>query len=217
MNRKTAGEIFEILEDRFDLKNETGWDFISPYTVLVSTMLSAQATDKSVEKATEELYKVAKTPEEMVELGEEKLKKYIKSIGLYNNKAKNIILMSKQLIERFNSIVPQTREELVSLAGVGRKTANIVLNSVFNIPSIAVDTHVFRVSNRLGLTDSDNVLKSERQLLDIVPEKYYKNVNYSLVLLGRYCCKAQRPECQICPIYKLCEHYSKTLKNNDKN
>ena len=208
MNRKIAGEICEILDKKFDLKNNQ-WTFINPYTVVVSTILSAQATDKSVEKATEKLYKVAKTPEEMVKLGEENLKEYIKSIGLYNNKAKNIILMSKQLIEKFNSVVPNTREELMSLAGVGRKTANIVLNSVFNIPSIAVDTHVFRVANRIGLTDSKNVLDSEKQLLAIVPEKYYKDVNYSLVLLGRYCCMAKKPNCKICPISKFCKYYQR--------
>ena len=211
MNRKIADEICEILDKKFDLKNNQ-WTFINPYTVVVSTILSAQATDKSVEKATEKLYKVAKTPEEMVKLGEENLKEYIKSIGLYNNKAKNIILMSKQLIEKFNSVVPNTREELMSLAGVGRKTANIVLNSVFNVPSIAVDTHVFRVANRIGLTDSKNVLDSEKQLLAIVPEKYYKDVNYSLVLLGRYCCIAKKPNCEICPISKFCNYYRDNKK-----
>ena len=211
MNRKIADEICEILDKKFDLKNNQ-WTFINPYTVVVSTILSAQATDKSVEKATEKLYKVAKTPEEMVKLGEENLKEYIKSIGLYNNKAKNIILMSKQLIEKFNSVVPNTREELMSLAGVGRKTANIVLNSVCNVPSIAVDTHVFRVANRIGLTDSKNVLDSEKQLLAIVPEKYYKDVNYSLVLLGRYCCIAKKPNCEICPISKFCNYYRDNKK-----
>ena len=211
MNRKIADEICEILDKKFDLNNNQ-WTFINPYTVVVSTILSAQATDKSVEKATEKLYKVAKTPEEMVKLGEENLKEYIKSIGLYNNKAKNIILMSKQLIEKFNSVVPNTREELMSLAGVGRKTANIVLNSVFNVPSIAVDTHVFRVANRIGLTDSKNVLDSEKQLLAIVPEKYYKDVNYSLVLLGRYCCIAKKPNCEICPISKFCNYYRDNKK-----
>lgn len=186
-------------------------DHVNAYTLLVAVVLSAQATDKGVNKATEDLFKIADTPEKMLELGEENLKAYIKTIGLYQTKAKNVILLSKKLIEDFSGEVPKTREALETLAGVGRKTANVVLNMAFGQKTIAVDTHLFRLANRLGLAASNNVLGVEEELLTKIPEQYLFHAHHWLILHGRYICKAQKPLCKECLINDLCLYEDKTL------
>ncbi len=188
-------------------------NFHNAYTLLVAVVLSAQATDKGVNKATTELFKIADTPEKMLSLGEEGLKKYIKSIGLFNSKAQNIIKMSKTLVEKHKSEVPSTREELENLAGVGRKTANVVLNVWFSKPTLAVDTHVMRVSNRLNFSTSTTPLGVEKDLLRVLPKEYIKKTNHWLVLFGRYVCKAQNPKCDECFINRYCHSKDKKSKN----
>ena len=209
---KKITKILEILEEKYGNEKLTELDYINEYTLLVAVMLSAQATDRGVNLATEELFRTVKTPEEMVALGVENLEKYIKTINYYHTKAKNIINMSEKLIKDYNSKLPSTMEGLTSLAGVGRKTANIILNIVFNKPAIAVDTHVFRVSNRLGITKAKNVLESERQLMKVVPKKYVRNLNNNLVMFGRYECKAVKPRCSGCMLSGYCDYF----KNEDK-
>ena len=218
MNKQKISKIFKQLEDKFSRDYKIELDYINNYTLLIAVLLSAQATDKGVNKATENLFKIANTPEDMLKLGEDGVKQYVKSINYFNNKSKNIIKLSKILVEKFNSQVPSNREDLESLPGVGRKTANVVLNIAFNIPEIAVDTHVFRVSNRIGLVKADNVLETEMQLKKIIPENYVSFVNHWLVLLGRYICKAKKPDCENCPIKDLCEkHIDIALSKNSKN
>ena len=175
------------------------------YTLLVSVVLSAQATDKSVNKATEPLYKIADTPKKMLALGQKKLESYIKSIGLYRNKAANIIKLSEQLIENFGGKVPDTREELMTLPGVGRKTANVVLNVIFDKPTIPVDTHLFRVCPKIGLAQGATPLEVEQSLLERVPQKYMKDAHHWLLLHGRYVCVARSPKCGECVIKDLCK------------
>ena len=199
-------EILEIMEI-FNQKNphpQCELNYTNAYTLLVAVMLSAQTTDKGVNKATEELFKIADTPQKMLELGEEKLISYIRTIGLFNNKAKNIISMSRDLLERFGGEVPAKREELITLAGVGRKTANVVLNVWYKQPALAVDTHVLRISHRLDFSQGKTPLAVEEDLLKVLPEKYIINANHWLVLFGRYICKAQNPQCEECPIYAYC-------------
>lgn len=174
-------------------------------------VLSAQTTDKGVNRATAELFKVADTPQKMVELGEQKLISYIRTIGLFNNKAKNIISMSKDLLERFGGEVPERREDLETLAGVGRKTANVVLNVWYHKPALAVDTHVMRISHRLDFSQGKTPLAVEQDLLKVLPDKYVINANHWLVLFGRYICKAQRPECEKCPISSYCRSKDKRI------
>lgn len=216
MNKKKISEIFKILEDKFSRNYKIELDYINNYTLLIAVLLSAQATDKGVNKATEKLFKIANTPENMISLGEEGVKEHLKSINYFNNKSKNIIKLSEILVEKFNSQVPNNRDDLESLPGIGRKTANVVLNIAFNNPQIAVDTHVFRVSNRIGFAKADNVFDTEMQLRKIIPENYITFINHWLVLLGRYICKAKKPDCENCPINDLCEkHMNCTkLKNN---
>lgn len=182
----------------------------SPFTLLVAVVLSAQATDAGVNKATRALFKVADTPEKMVRLGEDKLRDYIKTIGLYRNKAKNVILLSEKLIKDHGSEVPRDRAALEALPGVGRKTANVVLNVAFGEPTMAVDTHVFRVANRIGLSKGKTPLAVEEDLLRIVPEKYGVHAHHWLILHGRYVCKARNPECARCPIKDLCKFPDKS-------
>ncbi len=213
---RKKSEIIEIMEI-FNKENpnpQCELNYTNAYTLLVAVILSAQTTDKGVNKATAELFKLADTPQKMVELGEKKLISYIKTIGLFNNKAKNIITMSKDLLSRFSGLVPETREELVTLAGVGRKTANVVLNVWYKKPALAVDTHVMRISHRLDFSQSKTPLAVELDLLKILPEKYIINANHWLVLFGRYTCKAQHPECQKCPIVKYCYSSDKIMENN---
>ncbi len=175
------------------------------YTLLVSVVLSAQATDKSVNKATEPLYKIVDTPQKMLALREKKLTGSIKSIGLYRNKAANIIKLTEQLIENFGGQVPGTMEELMTLPGVGRKTANVVLNVIFDKPTIPVDTHLFRVCPKMGLAQGSTPLEVEQSLLERVPKKYMKNAHHWLLLHGRYVCTARNPKCEECVVNDLCK------------
>lgn len=178
--------------------------FTNAYTLLVAVVLSAQSTDKGVNRATTELFKVADTPQKMLDLGIDRLKGYIKTIGLYNNKAKSIISLSRDLVDKFHGEVPSKREDLEALAGVGRKTANVVLNVWFNQPTLAVDTHVFRVAHRLEMSQGKTPLEVEKDLMSVLPPEYAKNANHWLVLFGRYVCKAQNPDCANCPIRQYC-------------
>ncbi len=210
MNKQKAAEIFK----RFQKRNpapKTELEYINEFTLLVAVVLSAQATDKGVNKATPALFKLAPTPEKMAALGVEGIKKYIKTIGLFNAKAKNIYLLSKKLIEEYSSKVPADRVELQKLPGVGRKTANVVMNCVFGQSTMAVDTHIFRVSNRIHLTKSKNPLQTEEQLLKIIPKEYLFNAHHWLILHGRYICVARKPKCYECPIVDLCEFEDKNL------
>lgn len=175
-----------------------------PFTLLVAVVLSAQATDAGVNKATDKLFAVAPTPEAMVALGEEGVREYIKTIGLYRNKAKNVVALSRAILERHGGQVPRDREALEKLPGVGPKTANVVLNEAFGEPTIAVDTHVFRVANRTGLAPGKTPLEVEKKLLEVVPERFRKGAHHWLILHGRYICKARKPDCQHCPIHDLC-------------
>ena len=185
-------------------------EYTNPYTLLVAAVLSAQATDSGVNKATRALFKAVSTPEQMVALGEAGLKNYIKTIGLFNTKAKNVIALSKQLIAEHGSQVPRTREELVKLPGVGRKTANVVLNIAFGEHTIAVDTHLFRVSNRTGLAPGKTPEQVEEKLLKVVPKEYLRHAHHWLILHGRYVCKARKPECPRCIVRDLCAYKFKT-------
>ncbi|HET9810241.1 MAG TPA: endonuclease III [Sphingomicrobium sp.] len=188
----------------------TELDYTNPYTLLVAVVLSAQATDASVNIATRDLFEQVKTPEQMVALGEDKLRDQIKTIGLFNTKAKNVIALSEALIENFASEVPKTREELQSLPGVGRKTANVVLNTAFGEETFAVDTHVFRVGNRTGLAPGKNPDEVEAKLEKIVPQPFRRDAHHWLILHGRYVCKARTPECWRCVVADLCRYEPKT-------
>ena len=188
----------------------TELDYSSPFELLVAVILSAQATDKSVNLATRELYRVANTPAAIVALGLEGLKRYIRTIGLYNSKAKNILEMSRRLLAEHGGEVPRDRDALEALPGVGRKTANVVLNCVFGEATIAVDTHIFRVANRTGLAPGRNVAEVERGLLAAVPDRYRRHAHHWLILLGRYTCKARRPECWRCLVRAECAFRPKT-------
>jgi endonuclease III len=183
---------------------ESELDHSTPYELLVAVILSAQATDKSVNVATRKLYPVANTPHKMVALGEERLCEYIKTIGLYRGKARNVVAMSKILLDEHGGEVPRTREALEKLPGVGRKTANVVLNVAFGEPTIAVDTHVFRVSNRTGLAPGKDPLEVEQKLHKVVPRKYLQNAHHYLILHGRYTCVAKKPLCGKCPVFEQC-------------
>ncbi len=185
-------------------------NYTNPFTLLVAVVLSAQATDIGVNKATKDLFLVADTPEKMYALGEDKIRDYIKTIGLFNAKAANVYKLSKILIDEHNSIVPQTREKLVKLPGVGRKTANVVLNMAFGQPTIAVDTHLFRVSNRTGLAPAPNPDKVEAKLEKIIPAEFKLHAHHWLILHGRYVCVARKPKCGECLVRDLCAFKEKT-------
>jgi endonuclease-3 len=189
---------------------QTELQYINVYTLLVAVVLSAQATDKGVNKATEKLFKVADTPEKMVKIGEARLTDYIKTIGLYRTKAKNVIALSRLLIERHGGEVPRSQEELEALPGVGRKTANVVRNVAFGEATIAVDTHIFRVSNRTGLAPGKDVIEVEKQLMKVVPERYRLHAHHWLILHGRYTCIARKPLCPTCIVADLCKFKAKT-------
>lgn len=209
MNKKDIYEFFQRLHDRNpDPVGEL--NYTNPYTLLVAVVLSAQATDKGVNKATESLFKVADTPQKMVNLGENGLKEHIKTIGLFNSKAKNVIKLSQMLIDEHDSKVPEDREALVKLPGVGRKTANVVLNIAFGHHTIAVDTHIFRVSNRTGLAPGKNPDQVEEKLNKVVPEEFKRHAHHWLILHGRYTCTARKPKCAVCPVYDLCAYDEKT-------
>ena len=201
-------EMFDRLK-RHNPHPATELKYKTPYELLVAVTLSAQATDVSVNKATRELFKVANTPNKIADLGLRKLKTYIKTIGLYNTKAANIMKTAKILLREHNSKVPRTRIELEALPGVGRKTANVVLNTAFGEPTIAVDTHIFRVSNRTGLAPGKTPLAVEKKLLKAVPDEYRKDAHHWLILHGRYTCTARNPRCPECVIYDLCAYRAK--------
>jgi endonuclease-3 len=186
-------------------------EYVNPFTLLVAVVLSAQATDAGVNKATRDLFAVADTPEKMAALGEARLRDYIKTIGLFNTKAKNVIALSRKLIEEHGGKVPPVREELEKLPGVGRKTANVVLNIAFGQPTIAVDTHLFRVSNRTGLAPGKTPLEVERKLEKRVPKDRALHAHHWLILHGRYICKARKPDCPACAVRDLCAYKAKTL------
>ena len=210
---RPQAEILEIMDifNQKDPNPRCELNYSNAYTLLVAVVLSAHSTDKGVNRATEELFKIADTPQKMAALGLDKLKHYIKTIGLYNNKAKNIIALSKELTEKYQGEVPHNREALENLAGVGRKTANVVLNVWFNEPTLAVDTHVMRISHRLNMSDGKNPLEVEKDLLKVLPDNYKKNANHWLVLFGRYICKAQKPDCPNCPVSSFCHSADKRI------
>ena len=208
MNDAQRAEIFKRLR-RVNPAPTTELKYQTPFELLVSVILSAQATDKSVNKATAGLFSVANTPEKILNLGLRGLKHHIKTIGLYNTKAANILKTCRLLLERHDGEVPATREALQALPGVGRKTANVVLNTAFGQPTIAVDTHIFRVANRTGLAPGKNVLTVERKLLEAVPPRYRKDAHHWLILHGRYTCVARKPRCGACVIYDLCGYRNK--------
>jgi endonuclease-3 len=209
MNREKRLEIFGRFAAHND-KPTTELDYGSNFELLISVLLSAQATDVSVNKATTRLYAVANTPEKMLALGEDALKDYIKTIGLFNSKAKNTIATCRMLIEKHNSQVPDDRAALEALPGVGRKTANVILNTAFGHPTIAVDTHIFRVSNRTGIAPGKDVLAVEQKLLKLVPDEFKIDAHHWLILHGRYTCIARKPRCSSCIIEDLCEYRHKT-------
>jgi endonuclease III len=211
-NQKHADKIMQILSKSIS-EPKTELEYKDPYTLLVAVILSARTLDKTVNRITERLFQIADSPQKMVELGENELKEHIKTIGFYNNKAKNIINMSKILIEEFHNQIPRSRESLMSLPGVGRKSANIILNIVFQQPTIAVDTHVFRVSNRLGLCQTKSPLDTEFALLEVMPPKWLSIAHHLLVLHGRYICKSRNPQCQNCTLNKVCKSSNNKFKN----
>lgn len=210
MNKAKRLEIFERLAQSIP-EPETELNYSSPFELLIAVILSAQATDKGVNKATDKLFPVANTPEAIFALGEKGLKEYIKTIGLFNTKGSNVIKTCKMLMEQHNSQVPQTREELEALPGVGRKTANVVLNTAFGVPTIAVDTHIFRVSNRTKIATGKNVLEVEKKLEKNVPTAHKLDAHHLLILHGRYTCIARKPRCGSCVIEDLCEFKDKTI------
>ncbi|MDH3510077.1 MAG: endonuclease III [Gammaproteobacteria bacterium] len=208
MNSEKRAAIYHRLRDA-NPRPTTELTHHNPFELLISVILSAQATDISVNKATNKLYRVANTPAAICKLGEKKLKRYIKTIGLYNSKAKNIIRTCQILLEKHNGEVPRNRQELEALPGVGRKTANVILNTAFGEPTIAVDTHIFRISNRIGLAPGKTPLEVEKKLLKFTPDEFKKDAHHWLILHGRYICKARTPECEKCCIADLCEYPDK--------
>ncbi len=208
--RREATAFFERLKKQMPSpKSELA--YTNPFTLLVAVVLSAQATDKGVNKATAELFRIADTPQKMLELGEDGLIAHIRTIGLYRNKAKNVIALSQRLIAEHEGQVPRDRASLEELPGVGRKTANVVLNVAFGEPTIAVDTHIFRVANRTGLAPGRTPREVEDRLLEIVPQKYRLHAHHWLILHGRYVCVAREPKCPVCVVRDLCRYTQKTL------
>jgi endonuclease-3 len=210
MKKENIHAIFAIFQKN-NLNPTTELRYSSTFELLISVMLSAQATDISVNKATVKLYKIANTPETIVKLGEEGLKKYINTIGLFNTKAKNIIKTCQQLIELHHGEVPESREALEALPGVGRKTANVILNTAFGHNTIAVDTHIFRVSHRIGLAPGKTPLEVEKKLMRIVPKEFQKDAHHWLILHGRYTCTARNPQCKTCIIRDSCGYKAKNV------
>ncbi len=208
MNNEKRKKILEILEETYKGAS-CGLDFNSSYELLVSTILSAQCTDERVNIVTKELYKEYNTPEAMISLSEEELGKKIHSCGFYRNKSKNILGATKAIIEKYNGEVPRTMEELIALPGVGRKTANVVLSNAFGVPAIAVDTHVFRVSNRTGFAKGKNVEEVEQKLMKYVPKSMWSDTHHYIIWHGRKICDARKPKCGECPIAPYCEYLNK--------
>ncbi len=205
-------ELTEIFSRFSQLRPEPKGELnhVNPFTLVVAVALSAQATDAGVNRATEELFKVADTPEKMLALGEEKVREYIKTIGLYRNKAKNVVALSRKLIEEFDSTVPRTREELVTLPGVGRKTANVVLSMAFGEATMAVDTHILRIGTRIGLAPAKTPDDVEKILMRVIPEEFLYHAHHWLILHGRYTCVARKPKCEHCIIADLCKSSEKS-------
>ncbi len=215
MNAREREAFFSRLQ-AIDPEPRTELEYQTPFELLVAVMLSAQATDVGVNKATRKLFPVAHTPEAILALGEEGLKPYIQTIGLYNSKAKNIIATCRILLEQHGGEVPDRREALEALPGVGRKTANVVLNVAFGQPTMAVDTHIFRVSNRTGLAPGKTPLAVEKALLKNVPAQYLQHAHHWLILHGRYTCKARKPACETCVVADLCDQHKKQLQQQKK-
>jgi endonuclease-3 len=215
----TRDQVFEFFRRLAEENPSPTTELLSsnPYQLLVAVVLSAQATDASVNIATRPLFEHVKTPQQMVDLGEERLREAIKTIGLFNTKAKNVIALSQALIDQYGSKVPRSREELEALPGVGRKTANVVLNTAFGEETFAVDTHVFRVCNRTGLAPGKNPLEVELKLDKIVPQPFRRDAHHWLILHGRYTCKARLPECWRCPVIDLCRYQPKTAAPTSKS
>ncbi|HAD25225.1 MAG TPA: endonuclease III [Alphaproteobacteria bacterium] len=210
MTRQEIAEFFSRLRAR-DPEPQSELEYRNAYTLLVAVVLSAQATDKGVNKATGPLFAVADTPAQMVALGEDKVRDYIKSIGLFRNKAKNVIALSEKLIAEFGGAVPRERAALESLPGVGRKTANVVLNVAFGEPTMAVDTHIFRLGNRTGLAPGKTPLEVEKKLVKRIPAEFMRHAHHWLILHGRYVCKARKPDCPNCVVADLCKFKGKTV------
>lgn len=210
MKRTNVTEFFSRLRDR-DPEPTSELDYLNSYTLLVAVVLSAQATDKGVNKATGPLFAVADTPQKMVALGEDTVRDYIKSIGLFRNKAKNVIKLSQKLIAEYDAEVPHDRAALESLPGVGRKTANVVLNMAFGEPTMAVDTHIFRLGNRTGLAPGKTPLEVEKKLVKAIPGEFMRHAHHWLILHGRYVCKARKPDCPACVVSDLCAFKGKTV------
>jgi len=210
MNKEKRYEIFSRWREA-NPHPKTELNYSSPFELLVAVALSAQSTDKGVNKATDKLFPVANTPQAIYDLGEDGLKEYIKTIGLYNSKAKHIIQACKMLVELHDSVVPENRKDLEALPGVGRKTANVILNTAFGHPTMAVDTHIFRVSNRTGIAKGKNVVEVEKKLLHFIPKEFMVDAHHWLILHGRYICVARKPKCAACLISDLCDFKEKLL------
>lgn len=210
MNKQTRAEFFRRLqEDNPEPQGEL--DYTNPYTLLVAVALSAQATDIGVNKATEALFKIVVTPQDMLDLGEARLKDHIKTIGLFNSKAKNVMKAAEILVREHDGIVPNDQKALEALPGVGRKTANVVRNIAWGVPTIAVDTHLFRISNRTGMAKGKTPLEVEKKLMKVIPKEYLLHAHHWLILHGRYICKARKPDCGACKVYDLCDYKAKTV------
>ena len=209
LTRAQITDIYRHLHS-LDPAPRTELNYSNPYTLVVAVALSAQATDVGVNKATKALFEAADTPEKMVALGEDKVRDYVKTIGLFRTKAKNVILLSQMLIDEYGSVVPDNREDLIRLPGVGRKTANVVLNEAFGQPTMAVDTHIFRVSNRTGMAPGKDVLEVEQNLLRVTPDEFALHAHHWLILHGRYTCVARTPKCYNCAISDICKYRPKT-------
>ena len=210
MKRADVVELFTRLRE-IDPHPTTELAYNTPFELLIAVVLSAQATDVGVNKATKKLYPVANTPQAMLDLGEDELKRYISTIGLFNSKAKHVIALCRMLVEQYDGEVPDAREALEALPGVGRKTANVVLNTAFGHPTIAVDTHIFRVANRTGLAPGKDVRVVEDKLEKVIPAQFKQDAHHWLILHGRYVCKARKPDCPQCVIRDLCRYKDKTL------
>lgn len=214
LTRAQIADIYRHLQS-LDPAPRTELNYSNPYTLVVAVALSAQATDVGVNKATKALFEAADTPEKMVALGEDKVRDYVKTIGLFRTKAKNVIALSQMLIDDYGSVVPDNREDLIRLPGVGRKTANVVLNEAFGQPTMAVDTHIFRVSNRTGMAPGKDVLEVEFNLLRVTPEEFALHAHHWLILHGRYTCVARTPKCYNCAISDICKYRPKTKGVDD--
>ena len=216
MNANKRANIFKRLQQA-NPNPTTELVYHSTFELLIAVMLSAQATDISVNKATKPLFKIANTPQAVIDLGLSKLKQHIKTIGLYNTKAVNVLKTCHQLIEQHDGAVPRTREALEALPGVGRKTANVILNTAFSEPTIAVDTHIFRLANRIKLAPGKTPLAVETKLLKVTPKEYLRDAHHWLILHGRYVCTARNPHCSCCPINDLCEYTNKNMGDNTEH